>query len=107
MQDYPIVINLAIQFSTCLQAIEQSQGAYLTLEFVRDICEDTYNFYPLLDVYFRMGIILKKMGEYDKALTATKKLLQMSWTLKNELYELKAYENLAFLNFYKQDVNKA
>jgi hypothetical protein len=31
----------------------------------------------------------------------------MSWTLKNELYELKAYENLAFLNFYKQDVNKA
>jgi hypothetical protein len=45
------------------------------LEFVRDICEDTYNFSPLLDVYFRMGIILKKMGEYDKALIITKKLL--------------------------------
>ena len=75
MQDYPIVIYLAIKFATCLQAIEQSQAAYLTLEFVRDICEDTYNFSPLLDVYFRMGIILKKMGEYDKALIITKKLL--------------------------------
>lgn len=75
MQDYPIVIYLGIQLATSLQAIEQSQGAYLTLEFVRDICEDTYNFPPLLDVYFRMGIILKKMGEYDKALTVTKKLL--------------------------------
>jgi hypothetical protein len=31
----------------------------------------------------------------------------MSWTLKNQLSELKAYENLAFLYFYKQDVNKA
>lgn len=79
-------------FATVLQALEQKREAYMVLEFIRDICEDTSNFMPLLDVYYRMGILLKKMAEYDKALIVTKKMLQLSWVLKSEEYEIKAYK---------------
>lgn len=69
------MIGVAKAFATLLQAMEMRQQAYDVFEFIRDVCEETYNYKPLLDVYYRMSILLKKMGEYENAVVATKKML--------------------------------
>lgn len=66
---------MAKMFATLLQAIDHKKEAYAVLEFIRDICEDTSNWYYLFDIYNRISILLKKMAEYDKALVATKKMM--------------------------------
>lgn len=60
-----------------------------------------------MDVFDRMATLLKLMSEYDMAIVASKKLLQMAWIIGNQLFELRAYEHLAFNYFYIQNVEKA
>ena len=60
-----------------------------------------------MDIYDRIATLLKLMTEYDKAIVASKKLLQMAWIMSNQLFELRAYEHLGFNNYYIQDVEKA
>ena len=54
-----------------------------------------------------MSILLKKMGEYDNAVVATKKMLQLAWVCQDQNFEFKAFELLSLNYFYKQDVEKA
>lgn len=90
-----------------LLALDLNYEAYEVTEFLRDVCEETYNPKPLLDVFNKMAHLLKLMAMYDKAIIASKKLLQMAWFLGDQQFEIKAYEHLAYNYFYKQDVDKA
>lgn len=69
------MIGVAKAFATLLQTVEMRKEAYDVFEFIRDVCEETYNYKLLLDVYYRMSILLKKMREYDIAVIVTKKML--------------------------------
>ena len=75
MVDYPLLIHVTMFFAAVLQALDLKEESYEVVEFIRDVCEDTYNYTPLMDVFNRMAHLLKNMTEYDRAIVASKKLL--------------------------------
>lgn len=44
LQEYPFLIGVAKAFATLLQGLEMRKQAYDVLEFIRDVCEETYNY---------------------------------------------------------------
>jgi hypothetical protein len=73
--DYPLVIQVTKYFAQLLQALDLKEHAYNVIEFIRDLCEATHNYAPLMEVYDRMATLLKLMTDYERAIVASKKLL--------------------------------
>lgn len=101
LQEYLIVVSCGKLIAALLYTLNMKKEAQEILEFLRDLCEDTYNFTPLLDIYDRMAEMLKQLTEYDKACVAAKKMLQLAWIIGSKTYELKAFKHLGLNYFYK------
>jgi hypothetical protein len=83
MAEFLPVILLSKLMATLLLVLQFRKESYELLEYCRDLCENTNHFVPLLDVYHRMSALLRMTSEFDMAITASKKLVSLAWTIGN------------------------
>ena len=81
--------------------------AWKVLEYLRDLVEDTNNNEEAILVYEQIGKMYQEDKEYNMAITAFKRMLQLAYVQSDQHYETKAYEYLALQHFYLQVLTKA
>jgi tetratricopeptide (TPR) repeat protein len=81
--------------------------AIQVLEYLRDLAEDTNNNKEVILIYEAIGKLYQDKKEYNDAILAFKRMLQVAW-MENDLhYETKSYEYIALQHFYLQSLSKA
>lgn len=69
-------------------------------EIIRDVSTECCNFGNLMEAYELLGRSLEQAFNYKAAITAYKKLFEVSWIVENSAFEIRAYMNLARCYFY-------
>jgi tetratricopeptide (TPR) repeat protein len=82
---------------------EAIQLVYFLLDLSLEMCE----FARAMDYYGTLGLLLEKRKDYDLAIFAFKKMLQLAWLNQTPNNEIHAYLGLAKQNFYSQQLEKA
>ena len=87
--------------------IEMYNEARMMFEFYRDLASEIENWPHLMVAYEWIGKTLQASRDYQLAIIAFKKMLQMAWITNSTDFEVKAYGHLAKQYFYLQFVAKS
>ena len=76
-------------------------------DLLRDVAEECHNWGHAILAYEWIGRVLQASSQYEHALKAFKKMMQLSWVTNVPEYEVKAYHNLSKQYFYMQYIKKS
>ena len=77
------------------------------LTYLRDLVEETNNNKEAISIYEEIGKIKQEQKDYQKAILAFKRMLQIAWIENDYASETRAYDHLAIQYFYLQQLKKA
>ena len=75
-----------------LHTLKLYKEALLIFEFLRDMANEFHNFAYLILSFESLAKVLNDMQDYEKALIAAKKMMQVAWFIGSREFELYAYE---------------
>lgn len=87
--------------------LSQFDEARQIFDVIKDVAEETNNWGMAMQAYEWIGRTLQSSHDYENAIKAFKKMMQLSWVNNVPEFEVKSYHNLAKQNFYLQFVEKS
>ena len=87
--------------------LEDEVKARQTFDLMKDVAEETRNWYQAMQSYNWIGRTLQQTHDYINAAKAYKKMMQLSWVTNIPEFEVKAFANLSKQYFYMQYIDKS
>jgi len=77
--EFIVCIRHTFMLALILEKLDLRDKAMLILEYLRDLAEDTNNNKEVIRVYEAMGKLNQDKKEYQEAILAFKRMLQVAW----------------------------
>lgn len=87
--------------------VSHPKEAIRCIHLARDVAACELNHARVLEAYQLLGNTHRHFKDYLEAIKAYKKSLMYAWMLNDQASELKAYQNLALLNFYMGSIEES
>ncbi|CAK86066.1 unnamed protein product (macronuclear) [Paramecium tetraurelia] len=88
-------VSLGLLFTFLIAIIQETyghnRGSLQQYRYMNDMANKHQLFQCKMMVYYRIGLLLNRLRQFEKLLVIGKKLLKLSWYYSEQEYELKAY----------------
>ena len=105
--DHELAFNSFRLFGCLLLNLGYYKHACKMFYLARDLGYEIKNWSYVMQAFDYLGRVLQLDHDYESAMIAYKKMLQLAWLTNSFEYEIRAYSNLAKQNFYLQYPKKS
>ena len=104
---FPLTLSVLYSYAMIAKAYHDINKAIYLFKQHKSLCSIYNADNEKMRCYHELALAFQELTNYDKAFSYVKKQLKLAWKLENQDYELRAYDTLGMIHYYKGNLEKA